>query len=497
MAYFLLHSGQPSAKRLAKRVARLGTYKSSNTVADADVVIRWGAGEESDPPAGQVLNSREAVLRTVSRLNMGRLLRRVGVRFADRAQAVGTAAGDVRFQRHYRVPVFDMRALACFRSDASPVWLNQRVQRVPESFREISLTEEPVTMRVVYLAMRTLHALGLDFGLVSIGMAPKGILYVYDVVPTPVLAGRMLELFSAAVNEFIEQEEQTSDNPGLVTLGTDVEIMLRNANGKMVLASNYFPRKGRIGCDDRSVRFDGRRLPLMELRPDPDTSPIGLLSNLREVMEEAACTIDRTRVEWRAGSMPFRPFCTGGHIHFSGIRLTRRLVRALDNYVGLPLMLVEDRRTAQLRRPRYGFLGDVRPKDHGGFEYRTPASFVVDRDVTAAAFCLAYLVALYHRELPLADLYEPNLQSAFYRGDVDALRPIAERNADAIRQLPLYERFRDYIEPLFQMIAERRTWDEDADVRRAWGVPLSRREGERPDDGVDSVRRRSVARLSG
>ncbi|MCL6548526.1 MAG: hypothetical protein K6T30_06420, partial [Alicyclobacillus sp.] len=123
MAFFLLHAGQPSAKRLARRVVRLRNYRASNGVTHADVVIRWGNSPESDPAAGLVLNPREAVLRTVSRVQMGRLLRRVGVRFADRSQLSGTGPSAVRFLRHYRVPVFDMRPLACFRSDASPVWM--------------------------------------------------------------------------------------------------------------------------------------------------------------------------------------------------------------------------------------------------------------------------------------------------------------------------------------------------------------------------------------
>ncbi|MCL6445379.1 MAG: hypothetical protein K6T83_18285, partial [Alicyclobacillus sp.] len=216
--------------------------------------------------------------------------------------------------------------------------------------------------------------------------------------------------------------------------------------------------------------------PLVELRPDPDSSPIGLLSNLRNALAEGAAAVNRRQVEWRAGSMPFRPYSTGGHIHFSNVPFSSRLVWALDNYVGLPLMMVEDRATAELRRPRYGFLGDVRHKSHGGFEYRTPASFVVDMDVTAAALCLAYLAAMHHRDLPVYDLSDPSVQTAFYRGQTDALLPLVERNFDALRKLSAYERYRDYIDPLEQMIRDGRTWDESVDVRMVWGVPLERRQ---------------------
>lgn len=475
---YLLHSGQPSAQRLLARVPRLKSFVSSNAVSTDDIVIRFGSSTESDPATGNVFNSNAAILRTSSKLAMARLLRRVGVRFATKDG--GDTNGDgPRFTRHYRVPLFDLTPLACFRADPEDMWLNRRLKKVSDAFREVSFTEEKVTMRVIHLAMRTLHALGLDFGLVSIGMTQKGVLHVLDVSSVPVLQGRVADLYAKAIDDFIDKDENAKRSGvalNHVTLGTDVEVMLRNAAGKMVLASNYFPRAGRVGCDDRSVQFDGKRLPLMELRPEPETNPLQLVANLRDTMQEAARVIARPQVEWRAGSMPFRPYCTGGHIHFSNVPFSRQLVCALDNYVGLPAMLVEDGQTAALRRPRYGFLGDVRMKDYGGFEYRTPASFVVDADVTAALFCLAYIVAIHHRELPLADLYAPARQMDFYRSSKENLYALADRNFAHIRQVSTYERYRDYIAPLITMISQRRSWDEGVDVRQVWGIatPVAR-----------------------
>ncbi|MCL6594015.1 MAG: hypothetical protein K6T31_08575, partial [Alicyclobacillus sp.] len=389
----------------------------------------------------------------------------------------------VNLSRQYRVPDFDLQALACFRTDQGPAWINQRVYRVHETFREVTEEEDKAVRRVTQQALRALHALGLDHGLVTLGMGERGVLYVLDVTPTPVLQGRLLDLYVRAVEDWIDREERLRQaSSSGVRLGADVELMLRSPAGKMVLASRYLPRKGRVGCDDRSVQFDGQRLPLMELRPDPDPSPLGLLANLRSTMVEASRLINQPGVAWLAGSMPFRPYCTGGHIHFSNVPYSSHLVRVLDLYLGLPLMLVEDPRTARLRRKRYGYLGDVRMKAHGGFEYRTPASFVVSPDVTAAAFCLAAVVAEHHRELPLIDLYEENTQAAFYSGRADLLRPLVERAAAELRRLAAYERWRDSIEPLFDMIRAGITWDESVDVRTVWGIPLAdprRRRGRR------------------
>lgn len=489
LAYYVLHAGQPSARRLIGRVANLRNYQSASSVGGTDVVIRYGPTNESDPGAGTTLNPQTAVARTLSRPAMGRFLRRVGVRFTIAQNATGTT-DEPRFARQYRIPFFDMLPLACFRSDSSDAWINNRIQRVQPSFREVSMDEEKVTIRVMNLASRTLHALGLDFGLVSVGMTQKGILHVLDVTASPVLEGRLLDIYANAVESFISREERLARTvPTSVTLGTDLEVMLRGATGKMVLASQFFTRQGRVGCDDRSIQFDGKRLPLMELRPDPDSSPLGLYNKLREVMQEAVYSINRSKVEWRAGSMPFRPYCTGGHIHFSGIPFSHQFVKALDNYVGLPLMMVENKSTAILRRPRYGFLGDVRQKNYGGFEYRTPASFVVSPDVTMAAFCLAYLTALHYRDLPITDLCEPHLQHAFYKGNGDTLRPIVERNIFALRRLPSYSRYQEYLDPFFDLLFTGWSWNENVDIRVAWGLPF-----EKPNI-VKNTRQRAVRRV--
>lgn len=470
MTYYLLHAGQPSAKRLLKRVADIQEYRSAEPIRTDDVVIRWGQNSLPDPLNGTVLNPQSSLLRAKSRTAMASFLRKMGVRVL----AVGSNSGNnPNFVRHYRFPIFDLRALACFRSDSGPAWLNERIQRVQDHFREVALDDDKVTTRAMYTAIRALHALGLDHGLVSISMAPKGVLYVVDITPNPLLKGRLLDLYAAAIeNHQSQQAKNASGNPFL--LGTDVELMLRNQAGKMVLASNYFTRKGKIGCDDRSVQFDGKRLPLLELRPDPNSNPLNIVAQLRELMVQVSETINREQVEWRAGSMPFRPYSIGGHIHFSGVPFSSRFVRVLDNYLGLPLMLVEDQSTAVERRQRYGFYGDVRHKDYGGFEYRTPASFIVSPEVTAAALCLAYVVGMHHRELPIVDLYDRRLQAAFFNGDREVLSPIAEQNLSFVTRLPAYQRYREYIDPLITMIQSRQTWNEKVDIRRAWDIPLKK-----------------------
>lgn len=484
MTYYLLHTGQPSAKRLLRRVTDLKEYKSAADVRSDDTVIRWAQSYEADPPQGRVLNPGVSISRAKSRQQMVVFLRQMGLRILPK----NPSASNITIARHYRFPIYDLRALTCFRADSGPAWMNQRIQQVQDNFREVPLDDDKVTTRAMYYAVRALHALGLDNGLVSIAMGQKGMLYVVDVTANPVLKGRMLDLFARAIEKDIENE-QDGRQTGAFLLGTDVEMMLRNrSTGKMVLASRYFSRRGKIGCDDRSIQFDGKRLPLLELRPDPDSNPMNVVASLKQLMTDAAETINRRNVEWRAGSMPFKPYSIGGHIHFSGVPFSSHLVRVLDNYVGLPLMLVEDQRTAVPRRQRYGFLGDVRHKDYGGFEYRTPASFIVSPEITAAALCLAYVVAVHHKELPVFDIYERNLQQNFFKGETAPLAPIAERNLTLLSRLTTYARFRDQIEPLRAMIRSGVSWNEDEDIRVVWGVPL-----EKAKPATTVARRRRVA----
>lgn len=491
MTYYLLHTGQPSAKRLLRRVADLREYQSAADVRADDTVIRMGLSYEADPPLGKILNPGVAIQRAKSRAPMVTFLRNMGLRILPKNQS----ANSISIVRHYRFPVFDLQALTCFRSDSGPAWMNQRIQRIQDNFREVPLDDDKVTTRASYLAVRALHSLGLDSGLVSIAMGQKGMLYVVDVSANPVLHGRLLDLFSRAVEQSITRDEEfTRSGVGPFLLGTDVELMLRNqTSGKMVLASRYFSRSGKIGCDDRSVQFDGKRLPLLELRPDPDANPLILVARLAQLMSEASQSLNRRTVEWRAGSMPFRPYSIGGHIHFSGVPFSSHFVRVLDNYVGLPLMIVEDPKTAIQRRKRYGFYGDVRHKDYGGFEYRTPASFVVSPEMTSAALCLAYVVVVHQRELPVVDLYEKNLQHSFLKSDVDALAPIAERNLLLLSRTSTYARYREQIDPLLTMIRSGATWDESQDVRAAWGVPLAK---PKPAPAAASSRRRVASRSS-
>ena len=469
MTYYLLHGNQSSALRLARRTPRLTAVRELPHIAADDVVIRFG-NQKGDDGGHWTVNRLEALAIAKSRAHMARVLAAAGVKAAS---AAGLAGGRAQYVRYYQVPVFDLRPLSCFRTEAKHIWLGRRIAEVVDSFTELTGEYDEQARRVSLLAVRAVHALGLEFALVSLAVNPYGRPVIVDVSPTPVLRGRVLELYAEACGEYIDAMERSRVGPPAnFLLGTDLEFMLKGKHGKIVLASRFFSPKGVVGCDERSLGGDRSKRPLAELRPEPARTPEELCQNIEAAIQLANRRTPRPFPQWMAGSAPFDRFPIGGHIHFSGIPYTSRLIHLLDVYIGLPLMLIEDPVTAVRRRPRYGFLGDIRHKGYGGFEYRTPASFLVDPDIALGALSLAYLTALNQHALPYFPLHREESMQAFYRSDRDSLLPLVESVRAELRRLPQYARYRDAVEPIFTMIQNDEVWDEAIDVRTAWGIEL-------------------------
>ncbi|ASS75546.1 hypothetical protein CIG75_11485 [Tumebacillus algifaecis] len=366
-----------------------------------------------------------------------------------------------------------------FRADSKSLWLDGGVSNSQEKFREVPMDEDVYAERAVRLSLRSLHALGLDFGMVSIGITSTDRTICLDVTASPKLNGRLLELFEDALQAFITRDrseersfEQHGRNPNPFVIGTDLEFMLRSSRGKMVLASKYLPRIGAVGCDDRSLNLDGERFPLAEIRPSPARSPGELMNNIRHTMQSAAAAITARNVQWVAGSMPFTRFPIGGHVHFSDVTFSSRLVKALDNYVGFPVMMIEAGQTAVKRRRKYGYLGDVRFKDHGGFEYRTPGSFLVTPEITEAVIYLSYLVVMHYRELNLDLFSKPSRQRQFYRAYKGELKSNFERIWRGIEATSTYKQYKNSLQIIPEMVRQGISWNEASDLRKTWNLPL-------------------------
>ncbi|WP_340029154.1 hypothetical protein MHB71_06995 [Paenibacillus sp. FSL H7-0940] len=324
--------------------------------------------------------------------------------------------------------------------------------------------------RIERLAIKTLYTLGLDHGAVRMESSGNGGCAVISIDPCP---WKGVTNLAATYRESWKQhqellDEELSHRP-IPILGMDPEFLLvQMPESKIVPASRFLERTGMAGCD--SVTIGGRRIyPVAELRPAPSSEPRELLAHLMRAFAAASRSISDHSLIWQAGGMPQRGLPLGGHIHFSGVNLTGELLRALDNYLALPLAFLQDPRGSG-RRPRYGALGDFRLKSYGGFEYRTLPSFLVSPLVAKGVVALAGLIASGYTQLRQRPLAKAEVHAAFYEGKREVIKEHIPALVDDLKRLDGYARYERYASPLILQLKLGRTWDESRDIRKLWNI---------------------------
>ncbi|WP_089153548.1 putative amidoligase domain-containing protein [Paenibacillus tuaregi] len=316
-------------------------------------------------------------------------------------------------------------------------------------------------------AVRALYALNLDFGEVGITAGANGMV-IHSVQAMPDLEGEnAVRRFAEAVVE--EYERLAALHGQTLLLGMDPEFLLYHpAEGKIIPASRYLDRAGIAGCD--AIRRGDRTLyPIAELRPQPSADPKQMLRSLMGALQYASRRIEATDLEWLAGGMPVHGIPLGGHLHFSGVPLTAGLLRTLDNYLTLPVTLLEDPRAAA-RRPKYGYLGDFRLQSHGGFEYRTLPSFLVSPALAKGVVALAELIMRHPERLLLRPLSRTEVHQAYYSGDKNVLRTAFAPLNEELRRISDSRENGGHILALLDMVDSGRLWDERRDIRKAWKI---------------------------
>jgi hypothetical protein len=367
-------------------------------------------------------------------------------------------------QRVYRVLLTGHHPLRFMKAPERTQWLHQPLGELRfEPFEP--QPDDPETMLVTHLAVRSVYALGLECGEVTVAVQSPHRAKVVEVNPVwgESDASRLLPMF----RKFPRWEEERKGET--LMLGADPEFALRGGDGRMVLASDFLGKSGTVGYDSTRYReeLDPHQHPLVELRPEPSADPDRLFQSIYQALLLARKKIADDSVEWLAGGMPFAGYPIGGHIHFSGVPLGFSLLRKLDAYVTLPLVLVEDE-GCRRRRPRYGFLGDVRVKSHGGFEYRTPPSWLVTPLVTRGVLSLAKLVATQHTRLKACPHVQLRLLRAYYRGEKEPLIPYVRSVWQELSHLPDYQADRHVLDGYFRYLLSGERWPADEDIRLAW-----------------------------
>ncbi|GAB7388341.1 hypothetical protein BSNK01_21780 [Bacillaceae bacterium] len=478
MSGFLLHSDQPSLHHLTS-VLKMRHGTALPPGKEVDVIFQWGNAQlDNDVDGITVLNPAQGLKNCFSPQTIRQVLQWNGIPtlpLTRKNQGNGNGMQRMATIRRYFVAVFQLDAIGLYRAKGRKLWFHdQSVRNQSDAYEEIQINLKPREIRrVLQNAVRSVYALGLDFAGVLVAVDLSGKIRVIDVQPAPLPSRSLGKKFADAFHKYLHRHALSKNARGdQVVLGADPEFILRNAEGKLVLASRFFQKRGKVGCDDIWLRGDDTRtrLPLVELRPDPSADPRQLAVNLYKTMLLAAKKINHASIQWFAGGMPLRGYPIGGHIHFSKIWLNSHLLRALDNYLALPLLMVEDPKSFH-RRPRYGFLGDYRRQFHGGFEYRTPPSWLVSPTVTKGVLALAKVIAASYGELRKTPLSVPEWQHAFYQGQTEQLLPVVKSLWSDLENLSLYARYAKYLQPFKELVFSRRTWNEQQDIRRAWRLP--------------------------
>jgi hypothetical protein len=477
MGVFVLHEGQPELASFLSllRVPSGTALPIAESGKSRWTVLSWREPEDGRSRSTNVdMQTADAVRRASDAQLRASDLRRHGlhaVKPTDRLEG--------SLFRRYIIPVFRLEPLGVFAAGGAlgPIGRLPSNQITPIAAGSEETSRPTAMKRAERAAVRAIYALGLDYGVVTVRSVEEGMPAIEEVNALPsAAAGPFAGLFAAAVNHMQDEADSgaaqgESGGERTLLLGMDPEFVLRRpgSGGKIVLASRFLERRGRVGCD--SVRIGDKLVyPLAELRPSPAAEPEELFRNLYAAMRLAASRINDASLEWLAGGMPAKGLPLGGHIHVSGVPLNADLLRAMDNYMALPLVLLEDS-TTKRRRPRYGALGDFRRQFHGGFEYRTLPSWIVSPAVAMGVLALAKVVCEHYRELKGRPLARPEVQRHYYAGNKEEIQPHVQALWTDLERTSSYSRYAKALTRLKRSMDRMEQWNEQQDVRKLWKIP--------------------------
>ena len=196
--------------------------------------------------------------------------------------------------------------------------------------------------------------------------------YLEDLVKDKTLAYVSRGIFNAISGVII--------SPGPMSLGCDPEFILVDHHKRVLPANLWFPHEGVIGSDG----------PLAELRPAPALHESDVVDNLKGLIHSLpgilSSKFGSARLIQPEGHSCWENYALGFHIHLGAPReiitfaapetqeFIRSFITAMDYFVGIPAMLLEDSSTRRLGSGSYGKPGDYRITSKT-IEYRTPGGF--------------------------------------------------------------------------------------------------------------------------
>ncbi|WP_164931529.1 putative amidoligase domain-containing protein [Longirhabdus pacifica] len=422
------------------------------------ITLQWGKYMKKDTPF-YVLNRKQSV----DQLNN---LQRVKHILALYNMHYEPYTHQSEWMKSYIVPVFNLNVLDVIEKFTRPT---------KTTFRYHALDASQLWYkRIAHAAIKCVYACGLDFALVELQMRGNGKCTIRHIDPAPHCDEAVASRFADAIHQFdmdVVKEYRRKERP---MMGLDLEFLLVKGNEEVLPAHHILHKNGMIGTDSLYVN-DHYEQVIAELRPNPAPEPNRLLKHVWQTMQKAHHMIEPEDVKWYGGGMPCDGYSLGGHIHLSNIWLHTHLLRTLDNYLALPLVLLEDS-TTKHRRKKHGYLGNFRLKNHGGFEYRTLPSFIVSPLITKGVLALTYVITHHYRELTKQPLNDYHVLKAYFQGDKATLKPIVLDLWEQLEQCDSYQKYKAYLQPMKQSIIDNRHWVENKDIKTRWKLhPTSQR----------------------
>jgi len=259
-------------------------------------------------------------------------------------------------------------------------------------------------------------------------------------------------------------------------IGSDGEFLITTLKGQLVSAQDLL-----IGGDNE-FGVDGNKI-TAEVRPAPSENPIEGVHNIHKILLRKNNT-DKRWLGFNLVSGSYKPkllndYPLGGHIHFGlkpDVIDPATACQCLDQYVGMASLLIEDKEEGMGRRAahkgKYGQASDFRTKEatYGGFEYRTPSSWLTSPHVAASILCLAKTVM---NELINNKHFEPNVyvnKNDFKEIPQEKLRKLFPHMWNDVTHMELYQDFKPQLDFLYYLVKNKLTWFPGTPMKEAWGI---------------------------
>jgi hypothetical protein len=269
----------------------------------------------------------------------------------------------------------------------------------------------------------------------------------------------------------MKKKRSAQDVDKILTLGADPEFVLVQGGGSLKHASSVI-RGGlaaKFGVDGGSVA--------VEIRPSPSTDPAKVVESIQDTLKAGAKKYPESLLyKWHAGGNTVHPI--GGHIHFGTMALNEdswsnmqpeesALAKALDRFLAIPLLAIEDKGEARSRRVQshYGQLSDWRAQNWG-CEYRTPGSWITSPAVSLAVLSLAKVVACESLAglITARDLFRIPIQS--FRDACIGPR-MTDKAWRRIEKMAMYPKYAKAIGILQELTKAGKTW-QAGDMKDSW-----------------------------